>query len=422
MLSVPSNNPYIPKNLQHIDPVPVDTTAPLSWFAKNGYYVVDNKIFRNKIYAMQEATRKRLDPKGVQWIFNNDIYDELDWKTPSDLSLSEVYRLRAQQLRDKYDYLILSFSGGGDSTNILDSFVLNGIRLDEVVVGWARSQTAGKYEVNLSTDPTNFLSEWDYLVEPKLKWLQSVSPETKITIVDPYENLQAHEPDDDIVTLTVRHNYIGYKRYKAIDCVLLDRQTKHKNCAIIIGLNTPNVVRLKNHLLVQFCDAPTCTWASDYTVSGLHRAVEFFYWTPDMPEVTKVQSHALLNSFRAYPEAVNLIPEWEIGGVRRKAKPSVSDSENLRRWNKKILYPTYNYQSLQVTKNTSPNLIPEWFSWFYDNPHSQEIMQPHQSAITLHQNLINSDFFIKKDGLVHDYYVYRSPLYHVGNLIINSEV
>jgi hypothetical protein len=415
MFSVPSNNPHIPKNLQHIDPVPVDTTAPLSWFAKNGYYVVDNKIFRNKIYAMQEATKKRLGPKGIEWIFNNDIYDELDWKTPSDLSLSEVYRLRAQQLRDKYDYLILSFSGGGDSTNILDSFVLNGIHLDEVVVGWARSQTAGKYEANLSTDPTNYLSEWDYLVEPKLKWLQSVSPETKITIVDPYDNLQAAEPDDDIATLTVRHNYIGYKRYKAIDSILLDRQSKHKNCAIILGVNPPWPVRIKRHLLILIGDPPTCSWGSDYTNHGLQRNVEFFYWTPDMPEITKTQAHVLLNHLQACPEFINLIPEYQVDGISRKSV-NKTDSENLRRWIKKILYPTYNYQNLQVAKNTSPNIVPEWFSWFYDHPHSQEIMQPHQSAITSHQNLISPSFFVTRDGVIHDYVSYRLKPYYIGDL------
>jgi hypothetical protein len=141
-----------------------------------------------------------------------------------------------------------------------------------------------------------------------------------------------------------------------------------------------------------------------------------------MPELTKVQSHALLNSFWACSEAVNLIPEWVIGGIQRKGTQATAYSENLRRWIKKILYPTYDYQSLQVDKNTSPNLRSEWFSWFYDNPHSQEIIQPHQSAITSHQNLIDPSFFVAKDGLIHDYYSYISKLYYIGNLPPNPQI
>lgn len=418
------NNPYLSNLLTGqqsslVDPTPVDTTAPLSFFSSQGYYIVDGKIFRHKVFAMQEATRKKLKPTDIKWVFNNDVYDKMDWKTPSSVPLKELYRLRAQQLRDKYDYLVLSFSGGGDSTNVLDSFVLNNIHLDEVVVGWARSQTAGKYNVSLSTDAKNYLSEWDYLIEPKLKWLEKVSPRTKITIIDPYEKLEAHDPAEDIVKLTPKHNYIGYKRYRALDDMLLDRQIKYKNCSIIMGVNPPVPVRAKKHFMIYFFDVATSTWGSDYTDKGLRRCVEFFYWTPDMPEIVSAQAHALLDNLRANPEFIALVPEWH---MKAKVQPETLNTgvnntqEQLRRWMKWVLYPTYDYKNLQVDKNTSPNIVPEWFSWFYDNPHSKEIMDPHQSGIRSYQNLIDPEFFKVRDGVVHDYYWYRSKYYHIGDL------
>jgi hypothetical protein len=398
-----------------MDLVPVDTLAPLSWFSRTGYYVVDNKIFRHKIYAMQEATRKRIKPQDVSWVFNNDVYDNLDWKTPSNLALSEVYRSRAQQLREKYDYLMVSFSGGGDSSNVLDSFVLNNIHLDEVVIYWPHKHTSGKYVASLDPDSTNFLSEWDYLIEPKLKWLQTASPKTKITILDWTEQLESEEPQENLIELTPHHNYLGYKRYKELDKLLSTRQTQHKNYAFVTGINPPGVTRIHNHLMVYFSEGPAASYGADYTVQGLCRNVEFFYWTPDMPEIVRAQSQALLNYLQTFPKFIDMVPVWEIGNKRPKQVDEAS-SEALRRLVKQVLYPTYNSQALQVNKNTSPLLIPEWYSWFYNNPHCQEIIQPHQSGIVAHQNLIDPSFFVTRDNEVHAYYQYRSKLYHVGNL------
>lgn len=407
-------DPLIPKNSTQIDPIPVDTLAPLSLFAKSGYYVVDKKIFRNKIYAMQEATRKRLGPQDVSWIFNNSVYDSQDWKTPSSLSLSELYRLRAQQLRNKYDYLMLSFSGGGDSTNVLDSFVLNNIPLDEVVVGSTQSQTAEKCQVSLSTDARNFASEWHYLIMPKIKWLQMMSPKTKITIVDPYDNLVPEEPDEHCVEITTRHNYIGYQRYKAIDKLLMLRQSTHKNNALIMGVNPPDMARINRHFFTYFKDDTPAMYASDITKQGLQRNVEFFYWTPDMPEIVIKQIHSLLDSINQNPIYTNLIPKYDV--LKKVFFQTRSEFEIMRRWVKSVLYPSYDHTLLQVDKNTSPINTPEWFSWFHDNPHSQEIIQPHLSGITSHQNLIDPKFFVIEHGQIHNYYSYQSKLYHIGDL------
>ena len=418
MLSVPSNNLHIPKNLQHIDPVPVDTVAPLSVFAKNGYYIVGSKIFRNKIYAMQEATRQHLKPADVTWAFNDNIYNNLDWKTPSGVGLLELYRMRAQQLREKYEYLILAFSGGGDSMQMLDSFVMNNIYPDEVVVHWARHQTAGKYIPNLSTNATNLPSEWDFLVEPKLKWLEKVAPHVKITVYDNLVEMKPEEPLDDLMEITPKHTWNSTKRYRGFDDVFMARQEQHKNCAIVLGVSPPQLYRLKQHLFHAFVDGPACTYVSGYTARG-PRTVEFFYWTPDMPEIVRDQCHIILSSLRSNPEFLSLIPEWNIsnpGGPGPESRMLKTQHESRRRWLKSVLYPTCDWQALQVDKNNSPCHNSEWFSWIYTNPHSAEIIQPHRSAVASHQKLIDSDFFIERNGNVHDYCNYFTKPQYVGSL------
>ena len=130
----------------------IDTTAPLNHFAKNGYYTVGNKIFNHNIYAYQEATKTNSD---VNWHFNDEVFLKQDWKTPIQIPLLELYRMRAEQLRQKYDYLILCWSGGGDSTTMLESFLDNNIHLDEVVLLWPLKQTKGRYTVTANNDSTN---------------------------------------------------------------------------------------------------------------------------------------------------------------------------------------------------------------------------------------------------------------------------
>jgi hypothetical protein len=164
--------------------------------------------------------------------------------------------------------------------------------------------------------------------------------------------------------------------------------------------------------MVYLFDPVTSMYASDYTAQGLERNVEFFYWTPDMPEMFKTQAHVLLNALKANPECVDLLPIWRNDRIEKNKLTG----EPMRRWVKKILYPTYDYTSLQIDKNTSPLLVPEWFSWFYDNPHSRDIMQPHVSAVRSYHNVIDPRFFVVRDGEVHDYYCYYSRLFHIGDL------
>jgi hypothetical protein len=394
---------------------PVDTLAPMSMVAKDGYYVVGKNIFKHKVCAMQEATRLGIAPNQVEWVFNNDVFSSVDWKTPSDLPLSEWYRLRAQQLREKYSYLVLAFSGGGDSANMLDSFVLNNIHLDEVVVHWPRHLTAGKYKPSMSSDVTNYSSEWDYLVEPKLKWLAKVAPRTKISILDNMTELRPEEPDENIVKLSVRHTWNGIKRYEAWDELLLDRQHRYKNCAMLLGVSPPTLIKKDRHVFTYLTDNFTCFYNSDYTDQGLQRNVEFFYWTPDMPELVREQAHACLKNLQLHKHLLYFIGNWSPGNIKTSGINKL-DREDYRRWMKSVLYPTYDSKQLQVDKVTSSIYRPEWFSWFYDNPHSDEIWQPHASAVMAHQKLINPDFFQLLDGNVVNYVSYYSKLYHIGDV------
>ena len=60
-------------------------------------------------------------------------FDKFEWnKEPVD-SWKEICKKRAQQLRDSYDYIILYYSGGSDTTTVLNAFLDNNIHIDEIV-------------------------------------------------------------------------------------------------------------------------------------------------------------------------------------------------------------------------------------------------------------------------------------------------
>ena len=92
-----------------------------------GYYNVGDLFFRNKSAALTYASRTN---QSITWDFNFDIFKAQSTKPRLNISLGELYRQRAQQIRDTYDYVILSYSGGSDSDTILKAFVDNNILLD----------------------------------------------------------------------------------------------------------------------------------------------------------------------------------------------------------------------------------------------------------------------------------------------------
>ena len=96
-----------------------------------GYYLVGWKKFYNKTLALMESKKTGYE---VTWSFNENIYGSIDWSIPIETPLFEIYKQRAQQLRDKYDYLMLYYSGGADSGAILRTFVENNIFIDEIVM------------------------------------------------------------------------------------------------------------------------------------------------------------------------------------------------------------------------------------------------------------------------------------------------
>jgi hypothetical protein len=138
---------------------PSDVTSSLQTRQyKWGIYRVGQKQFFNKAQAILEAQRTGT---WVEFDYYDDVYSGSNLTTEPTEELWEIYRQRAQQLRDKYDYLVLSYSSGCDSTTILHSFLYNNIHLDEIFCYGPFSTIQGHSATNVEAVSANNYREID---------------------------------------------------------------------------------------------------------------------------------------------------------------------------------------------------------------------------------------------------------------------
>jgi hypothetical protein len=98
-------------------------------YTKHGYYLVDGIKTLSKFEAWQFSGH---DISKIKFIFNDDVFGAHDWSKEPEEDIYELYKHRAVQLRKDYDYIVLIYSGGIDSHTILETFLQNDLRIDEI--------------------------------------------------------------------------------------------------------------------------------------------------------------------------------------------------------------------------------------------------------------------------------------------------
>ena len=139
----------------------------LSINKKLGYYKVDNLDFDSKILACIHATKFN---NQVQWVFNNNVFDNYAWHIEPIESLDILYDRRSKTLRELYDYIIVSYSGGADSHNIVESFLRQGLHIDEIIVNTMEKGSNAFTTIDSNVkNPENAASEYYLQTIPRLK-------------------------------------------------------------------------------------------------------------------------------------------------------------------------------------------------------------------------------------------------------------
>ena len=139
--------------------------------------------------------------KECKLYYYDHVFDNVDWKAEPSQSLDELYVERAKKLRDEYEYIILCYSGGNDSSNVLETFYYNNIHIDEIVIVGSFSQDVADESLDENHNSDLYLNAF-----PLLKTLNL--PNTKITVID-YTKL-FHDIDQFSLIQKYDTNWIQY--------------------------------------------------------------------------------------------------------------------------------------------------------------------------------------------------------------------
>ena len=303
---------------------------------KKGIYNVNNKNFYYKIDALKEADRSGAI---INWDFHSGVFAEQARKPRLNISMPELYRLRAQQLRDKHNYLVLCYSGGADSDNILEVFLRNNIKLDEILVEQSLKlfESIG-FHPSTNKDYSNWPSEWYLVVKPKLDQIAKLYPNIKITIIDNSLNPQEDDDEDTCRMGSVPTSYIAIRRHRLFDSVCESYQEKYKNAAVIVGCDkcVPSVKNGTFGFLI-----------TDFAAAFTTKDLVYFYWTPDMPEIVVEQAWCVWDYLHLYPK----IAAEKFLSIRKNFIEYATNRDlHFDQIVKTITYPYWNINTFQANK------------------------------------------------------------------------
>jgi hypothetical protein len=329
---------------------------------KLGYYLVDGIKFDSKIKAALHSVKIK---KKMSWHFNDEVFDKFDWSVEPNETLDQLYDQRARSLREKYDYIMLSYSGGADSHNILMSFIRQGLFIDEIVVNTMNKATEKFTEVNAQNkENKNAAAEYQLQTFPRLKEVENLIPNTKITVLDLSDHLFdfLNKTGDGSWVLDKKEqvNIAGATRFNYIHFDEIRKQfDKDKKIALILGVEKPRTYIKDGIFYMAFQDrAANIVTVAEHIRDYTNSSVEFFYWSPEGTRIICKQVHVIKKWLEAFPEKQSL---WEWGGQFSPTTFRLVHERILRT----LIYSTWNNEWYQADK-----AVKDWYSefdaWFYE--------------------------------------------------------
>ena len=357
-----------------------------------GYYQVGLKRFYNKTLAFLESNQTGYH---LEWIFNDDVYGSIDWTIPIEVPLTELYRLRAQQIRDTYDYVCLHFSGGADSNNVLHSFIDNGIFIDEIIMFLPESDV--KNLNNYDRSNRNSFAEIEFEAKRRLhEYRNIIHPDTKIRQFDISTPLfeilkidnwfEYNPPETNAGIVMIAREYSTFNDFKKISDL-----NESKKIAHIIGTDKPLVYYDGTDYYCYFSDSNAYhTGAIDNVRSRFlnNCFTEFFYWSRDLPEIVikqaqEVKKHAEFDIH--IKNMLNQIMKRHIDDYRSILHP--------------IIYPPHTEPKFQTLKGKNITKKRKKEDWFWEVA-NQDLIYNYQNTLNyLKKNLniklhsINKGFY-----------------------------
>jgi len=332
----------------------------------SGYWSVDNTYFLNKSECLRYATQ--IKNYNVEFHYFDNFYSALRWNNEPSDSLEELYKRRAQQLREKYDYIILAYSGGADSCNVLNSFLDNGIPIDDIVTSYpigAIEKLKPFFNPN-NREASNLIFEFSEAAEPKLQEVARKYPNVKISILDHTKtaiDLLAHSKLHLMPVAGIGASPSLAGHYLIAQKV---REYSEKGKTVLLtGVDKPRMgYNPSNKKFGVWFDDITLVWGNHVrdAHNGFKPTTEHFYYSIDMPELWQKQCHIMRRTLEPIvtndhrPEFYNNIH------FRTPKGHEVFKVHNM--FFKKILYKDWTQDIFQAEK-PSGYFFQEHSNWFF---------------------------------------------------------
>ena len=368
-----------------------------------GHYTVNGKIYPNKFDAVMAAKDTN---STIGWNFFDDVFSKVNWSIEPSQTLDELYRIRAQQIRDTYDYVIVFCSGGADSNNVIRTFLNNNIPVDEVI-GLAPMSGLRNWDFNSQNlDESNTITETKFALLPLLNEISNINPKIKITVNDFFEDITKYKDEDwtyqscgNIVTVLTSH-FTDVLKFPHIDKLI----NQNKRIALVYGTDKP-IIRIADsgNLYFVFADSGInyLNMISDRERALVDRVL--FYWSPDLPEILVKQSHVvaktiIMPQYKHIKEYLKTRPVTEsIGSFADLIKMQESKGDNpISKQDILKKFSPFNKENTMPTEFTGKSIYQRTIIPFiYPSTYSKDLFQCQKVDA-------DAGFFTKDQQWVHD--------------------
>lgn len=267
-----------------------------------GYYTVKQHKTYSKIEALELAHNLNVP---VKWNFNETIFSQYPWHIDTKENIKILYKRRAEQIRQKYDYLVVWYSGGADSFTVLNTFKENNIHVDEIAQfhSYEGEKTWNSY----------LNKEIETVAIPGTKEFLNSMPHTKHRLVDLTPIIKSVFGEDrnkfDFIYKS-NHSFGPHQLARTYVRDKIDDWRKiiesGKKLCFIWGVDKPPVRYDSDNdkYYLEFFDivdgGGVGPRIQQENRSDWHD--EFFYWSPDSMDIIARQGHIIVNYLRNIPK------------------------------------------------------------------------------------------------------------------------
>lgn len=255
---------------------------------KFGYYQAGNYKTFSKFEAIEVGRKLGEDSR---WNFNDDVFSQFNWTVEPPGDIWTMYKERAKQIRESYDYVVLAYSGGSDSHNILNAWVEADCKIDEILSFW-NYEGSDNYQSFMNAEVTN-------VVIPDIQKLRDRGLDFQFRLVDTskfsievmhrygldYEyNANYHFTPNNPAKSLFREQIVDYANLIS----------SGKKMCIVWGLEKPTIEFDGTRHYFQFkdiIDMAVPPYVQRKNDDGWYD--ELFYWTPDFPLLPIKAAHLI---------------------------------------------------------------------------------------------------------------------------------